>query len=176
MKYRYFLAAILLSPAAPLAAHEVGLEGPLIQGGLVIGATEPDALVRFDGRAIRVSAEGVFLIGFGRDEVGPLTLEVRHADGGVTTKRLIVEPRQYKLQRIDGLPAKMVTPDPEALARIQRVDFIQHGDARLVRQSCAIGHKFGDDFAVVGDNILGRSVDQMHQHRAAFHMAKKLVP
>jgi len=120
LKYRYFLAAILLSHTAPLAAHEIALEGPLIQGGLVIGATEPDALVRFDGRAIRVSADGVFLIGFGRDEKGPLTIEVRHADGGVTTKRLIIEPREYQLQRIDGLPAKMVTPDPEALARIQR--------------------------------------------------------
>ena len=120
MTYRHFLAAVLLWHATPLAAHEISLEGPLIQGGLVIGTTEPDALVRFDGQAIRVSSDGVFLIGFGRDEMGPMTLEVRHADGGVTTKRLVIRAREYKLQRIDGLPAKMVTPDPEALARIQR--------------------------------------------------------
>ena len=114
------LIAILPWWATPLAAHELRLDGPLIQGGLVIGVTEPDALVRFDGQAVRVSAEGVFLIGFGRDEKGPMTLEVRHADGGVTTRRLVIKQRQYKLQRIDGLPPKMVNPGPQALARIAR--------------------------------------------------------
>ncbi len=114
------LAALLLWQAAPLAAHELRLDGPLVQGGLVIGVTEADAQVRIDGRRVRVSAEGIFLIGFGRDESGPIELEVRHGDGGVTTRRLVIEPRQYKLQRIDGLPARMVNPDADALARIQR--------------------------------------------------------
>lgn len=124
MKFWPLLAAILLAlfvlHTPPLAAHELRLDGPLIQGGLVIGTTEPDAVVRFDGRQIRVSAQGVFLIGFGRDELGPLMLEVRHGDGGVTTRRLVIEPRDYQLQRIDGLPAKMVNPGAEALARIHR--------------------------------------------------------
>lgn len=120
MKFWPLLAAFLLWHTQPLAAHELRLDGPLIQGGLVIGTTEPDAQVRFDGRQIRVSAQGVFLIGFGRDELGPLKLEVRHGDGGVTTRRLEIEPRDYKLQRIDGLPAQMVNPSAEALARIQR--------------------------------------------------------
>ncbi len=116
----FLLAAVLLWQAAPLAAHELRLDGPLIQGGLVIGATEPDAAVRIDGQRVRVSAEGIFLIGFGRDETGPIALEVRHADGGVTNRSLVIEPREYDLQRIDGLPSKMVTPDSESLARIQR--------------------------------------------------------
>ncbi len=120
MRRRYLLAAVLLWHTPPLAAHELRLEGPLIQGGLVIGATEPDAEVRIDGRRVRVSAEGLFLIGFGRDEKGPVVQELRHADGGVTTRRLVIGPREYRLQRIDGLPAKMVTPDAESLARIQR--------------------------------------------------------
>ena len=90
MTYRHFLAAVLLWHATPLAAHEISLEGPLIQGGLVIGATEPDAQVRIDGQPVRVSAEGVFLIGFGRDETGPIELEVRHGDGGVTARPLII--------------------------------------------------------------------------------------
>ena len=120
MRTWYLLVAVLLWHTAPLAAHELRLDGPLIQGGLVVGTTEPDAVVRIDGREVRVSAEGVFLMGFGRDEKGPIVLEVRHADGGVTAKRLVIESREYKLQRIDGLPAKMVTPDADSLARIQR--------------------------------------------------------
>ncbi len=120
MRRWFLLAAVVLWQAAPLAAHELRLDGPLIQGGLVMGATEPDAEVRIDGRRVRVSAKGIFLIGFGRDETGPIALEVRHADGGVTNRSLVIEPREYDLQRIDGLPSKMVTPDPGSVARIQR--------------------------------------------------------
>ncbi len=120
MRSWYLVATVLLWCATPLSAHELRLDGPLIQGGLVVGTTEPDAVVRIDGRAVRVSAEGVFLMGFGRDEKGPIELEVLHANGGVTARRLVIEPRRYKLQRIDGLPAKMVTPDADSLARIHR--------------------------------------------------------
>ena len=49
------------------AAGELRLDGPLVQGGLLTGHTEPGARVTVDGRNLRVSDRGVFLIGFGRD-------------------------------------------------------------------------------------------------------------
>ncbi|MCH7935712.1 MAG: M23 family peptidase, partial [Proteobacteria bacterium] len=45
------------------AAGSLSLDGPLVQGGLVIGTTEPGAKVFIDGRSVRVSAGGMFLIG-----------------------------------------------------------------------------------------------------------------
>jgi len=60
LKFWPLLAAFLLWHTQPLAAHELRLDGPLIQGGLVIGTTEPDAQVRFDGRQIRVPPKGFF--------------------------------------------------------------------------------------------------------------------
>lgn len=112
------LLVLLVTGAA--GAQELHLDGPLIQGGLVVGLTEPGAEVVFHGRAVRVSDNGRFLIGFGRDDTGPFELEVRHPSGAVTRRSLVVESRQYDIQRIDGLPQNMVTPDPETLDRIQR--------------------------------------------------------
>ncbi len=110
---------VLLFSGAP-GAQELRLEGRLIQGGLIQGVTEPDAEVLFEGRTIRVSDAGQFLIGFGRDETGPFELEVRHPNGVITRRSLAIEAREYDIQRIDGLPQNMVSPDPETLDRIQR--------------------------------------------------------
>jgi murein DD-endopeptidase MepM/ murein hydrolase activator NlpD len=118
---RYLLATLVLAMTPAISfAGELSLDGPLTQGGLVRGATEPDAVVSFEGRTVRVSDKGVFLIGFGRDDSGPFDLEVRHPDGSVSHRRIEIATRKYKTQRIDGLPSKMVTPPPETLERIRR--------------------------------------------------------
>ena len=86
---------------------------------VIAGRAEPGAEVVFHGRAVRVSQPGQFLIGFGRDDTGPFELEVRHPTGAITRRSLPIEARQYNIQRIDGLPKKMVTPPPELLVRIR---------------------------------------------------------
>ncbi len=113
------LLALLLAPSIAVAG-QFALDGPLVQGGLLRGVTEPGAEVTFEGRRVRVSVQGLFVVGFGRDDTGPFTLEVRHPDGTTTHRHLDIEKRDYRIQRIDGLPPKMVTPDAEALERIRR--------------------------------------------------------
>jgi murein DD-endopeptidase MepM/ murein hydrolase activator NlpD len=93
-------------------------EGPLVQGGLLIGRVAPDAIVTVDGRAVRVTADGRFLVGFGRD-AKKATVRVTARDGTTTTHTLRAEPRRYQVQRIDGLPPAQVTPDAETLKRIE---------------------------------------------------------
>ncbi|MFM7273809.1 MAG: M23 family peptidase, partial [Gammaproteobacteria bacterium] len=56
-----FLLSALLA-AMDLPALE--LQGPLVQGGVVIGRTAPGTPVRLDDRPVRVSAEGLFVLGF----------------------------------------------------------------------------------------------------------------
>jgi murein DD-endopeptidase MepM/ murein hydrolase activator NlpD len=106
--------------ATPAAAGTFSLDGKAIQGGLMVGRTDPGTIVLFDGRAVRVSPAGDFLIGFTRDAGPTSVLELRYADGSVRKEALSVEPRKYDIQRIDGLPPKMVTPPPEVQARIKR--------------------------------------------------------
>ncbi len=102
------------------AAEGLRLDGPLIQGGLVRGMAAPGASVRLDGRPVRVSPAGAFVIGFGRDAPGRARLEVTWPDGGREIRGLDIAPRRYRIQRVDGLPPGLVSPGPADLARIRR--------------------------------------------------------
>ncbi len=124
MKYLFPLFAIaILLPQAAWADSDrtLTLDGNFIQGGLVVGRVDPKATVEFDGRKLRVSPNGEFLFGFGRDAPPKAKLTVRMPDGYVHMQEIDVEQREYKVQRIDGLPPKKVTPpaDPELLARLK---------------------------------------------------------
>jgi murein DD-endopeptidase MepM/ murein hydrolase activator NlpD len=110
------LLAALLWPPAALA---VELSGEAIQGGLIFGQTNPGARVQLDETHVLVSAKGEFVIGFGRDETGERKLLVQQTDGTEELLALPIALREYKIERVDGLPPKTVTPDPEAAARIR---------------------------------------------------------
>jgi murein DD-endopeptidase MepM/ murein hydrolase activator NlpD len=78
-----FLFALLVALAAPWACT-LELDGPLVQGGVVIGKVAPGTRVALDGRALRVSADGRFVIGFDRDA------PVKHVlKAGAQTRELI---------------------------------------------------------------------------------------
>lgn len=109
----------LIFTSSELSAANLTLEGPLVQGGLVQGRTDADATVIFEGRPVRVSEGGVFLIGFDRNFPSKATLSVISADGSKHTRTLNIKRRKYKTQRIDGLPPKMVTPSEKDLERIR---------------------------------------------------------
>ncbi len=111
------IAVLLALLAVPVQAQEVHFDRQLVQGGLVVGTTLPGAQVALDGKPVRVSPDGKFVIGFARDQRGA-KLEVS-ANGAARTLDLKVGARKFDIQRIDGLPEAQVTPDPAALARIE---------------------------------------------------------
>jgi len=115
-----FVLCVLLTPG-PLRATETGLrlDGPRTQGALLRGQVPPDSVVEFDGAPVRVSPDGWFLIGFGRDAPPEAVLEVKWPDGRQERHAISVKPREYEIERIDGLPERKVTPrSEEDLARI----------------------------------------------------------
>jgi hypothetical protein len=95
------------------------LKGPQVQGGLVIGYTEPGAQVAINGNKVRVSKLGVFLIGFGRNAKNTSKLYIKFPDKSIIQKTLKIKERKYSVQRIDGLPSRQVTPNPKDLAQIK---------------------------------------------------------
>ena len=111
------LVILILLPATVGA---FSLEGNLIQGGLAIGRVEPAASVHFQGRPVRVSPQGLFVIGFHRDEQTDLAIEVRHPSGRIAKHPFSIQKRTYRIQRIDGLPPRKVSPSPEDLERIYK--------------------------------------------------------
>ncbi len=115
-----WLAWLLL--AGPVVAGSLSLDGEFTQGGMAVGRGLPQgAKVWQDGRPVDVGPGGVFLLGFARD-AGPVSeLRIRYPDGHEETRRLEIARRQFRIQRIDGLPPHKVTPRTEAeLARIRR--------------------------------------------------------
>ena len=115
-------------------APELVLEGDRMQGGLIRGQTLPGSVVKVDGRRVRVSDEGIFLLGFGRDAPPASKVEV-HLPGGKTLSRsLRVAPRKYQIQRIDGLPPSKVTPPKKEWDRIAREAALAREARRLDSQ------------------------------------------
>ena len=97
----------------------LSLEGPMTQGGLLQGRTLPKTKIVFNGKPVRVSDEGVFIIGFGRDAPDTVQLEALFPDGSREQRSLSVERRHYDIQRIDGLPPRKVSPSEQDLIRIR---------------------------------------------------------
>ncbi len=111
------MAFLLLAVAWPVGAVE--LHGELTQGGLIFGKVAPGTKARLGERILRVSPTGDFVFGFGRDAPPVATLHLERADGNKESRKLKIAPRQYRIQRIDGLPRRMVTPPATVLARIK---------------------------------------------------------
>lgn len=123
MKRAAALAApFLLSAAAAAAASDRASEVPasVPQGALVVARTAPGNTVTLGGRPLRVSDDGRFVFGVGRDQTGPLRLTVHWFDGATETVNIAVAPRAWPLERVDGVPPDTVEPPPEIAARIAR--------------------------------------------------------
>ena len=127
-------ALLVLLPfgSAPVAAETgVRLDGPRVQGGLLRGRVPPGSTVEYEGDAVRVSQDGWFLVGFGRDAPPEAELAVVYPDGRSERQVLKVEGRKYNIQRIDGLPPSKVTPSEEDLVRIR-------AEVKMVKKARAV--------------------------------------
>lgn len=112
-------AGLFLTYTTTANAMDLALDDPLTQGSLVRGQVAPGQTVTLDGRAIATTGDGHFVVGFGREHPPHATLRVSGQDS-VFERTLAIEAREYQTQHIEGLPRKMVTPDPDDLARIRR--------------------------------------------------------
>jgi len=92
----------------------------MVQGGVVRGQTLPGAQAMLDDQPVRVSPDGRFVFGFGRDQATRARLVVLLPDGRRIEQDLSVERRRYVVQRINGLASEMVSPDEAAMGRIRR--------------------------------------------------------
>jgi murein DD-endopeptidase MepM/ murein hydrolase activator NlpD len=136
-----FAALLTLSAQAALAGT-LKLSGDISEGGLVIGTTEPGTMVRLDGKALRLTPDGHFVFGFNRDAEKTATLDVTYPDGTKGHRVLAVARTKYRIQRINGLPQKFVTPNKKQLARIAR----ENGQIIKAREKDIAGAWFAEKF------------------------------
>jgi murein DD-endopeptidase MepM/ murein hydrolase activator NlpD len=113
-----------LFAAAARAEVPLALEGKLTQGALVIGRTAPGATVMLDGKPVAVDAAGAFALGFTHDAKREWLLTITTASGEKLARPLAVAPRQYKIQRLEGVDQKYVEPPPEVMKRLEEEYFM----------------------------------------------------
>src|SRR5690606_33025049 len=90
------------------------------QGALVIGKVPPGSRVEYSGRTLRTTGYGTVVFGVGRDASGPLQVAVIRPDGSRADASIRVDPRDWPMERVDGVPPKTVAPPPDIAERIRR--------------------------------------------------------
>ena len=104
--------------------------GSFKQGSFLLGKTEPGSKVSIDRKEIRVTNDGYFAFGLDRDRNNNVLIKIiKDNETKIIEKKVL--KRDYKIQRIDGLPSKQVTPPPEVYERIKK-DNILIGKARAI--------------------------------------------
>lgn len=98
----------------------VRLPARVQQGALVIGQTDPAATVTYAGRTIRVAPSGRFVFGIGRDATGEAVVTIASPGFTPRERRIAIDPRDWPVERIDGVPPSTVDPPPAIAARIER--------------------------------------------------------
>ncbi len=121
---------ILLATGPAHADFPAQFQGEFIEGGLVRGQTVPGAQVEIDGMAVPVSKTGGFVLGLHRDRDEPVTITVTLPGQPPASQTFPVAQRTYNVQRIDGLPDRMVSPRSEETLRRIRSELAEKKKAR----------------------------------------------
>ncbi len=116
------LAATLWLWATAALAEPVAITFPasVEQGSMVIGRVPPGSQVRVAGHTLRVTGYGTVVFGVGRDAQGAQSIEIVTPDGRQQQASVAITPRDWPIERIDGVPPKTVSPPPKIAARIAR--------------------------------------------------------
>ena len=111
-------------------SHAVEFKGDFKQGSFILGKTDPNSKVLIDNREVRVTNDGYFAFGLDRDRKNNVIIKIKNKEDIKLIEKKVFK-RKYKIQRIDGLPPKQVTPPPEVYERIKK-DSILIGKARSI--------------------------------------------
>ena len=113
------------------------VSGKAVQGGMLVFQTKAGTKIILDGLELPVSADGLFVLGFHRDDVTPQELLAMDASGKTAKLTLTPEMRDWEIQRIDNLPTNMVTPPEAVITRIKK-------DIKNVKAARAVISDFDD--------------------------------
>jgi len=113
------LILVCLAATLKLQASPMVLQGSLQQGSLLLGTVEKGSRAVYRDRALPVTASGQFLLGLGRDAPASIELRIVDSEGLQTVQKYEVAKRDYRIQRVNGVPSKTVDPSASDLARIR---------------------------------------------------------
>ena len=108
-----FICVLVLSTTS---AH-AQLTKQFFQGALIVGKTAPENKVMLNGKAIKVSANGDYALGFSRDEKNNSELVIISPNGLREKTTLTPLKREYNIQKVEGIAKKIMNPNKKANIR-----------------------------------------------------------
>tara|TARA_B100000900_G_scaffold90530_1_gene73810 strand:+ start:807 stop:1598 length:792 start_codon:yes stop_codon:yes gene_type:complete len=127
MIFRLFFFVIFFIPNH---LNAVEFKGKFLQGHYIVGITDPSAEIIIDKKQIRVTKDGYFVFGIGRDRKFDVTItKISNGKSEKIIKKVL--KRKYNIQRIDGLEESKVTP-PESVYKRIKEENNRIGEARAI--------------------------------------------
>ena len=114
----------------PLNLGATEFQGNFKQGSFILGKTNPKSKVFIDKTKVRVTEDGYFAFGIGRDRKNNIIIKIINDEKTEIIEKKVFK-KKYLIQRIDGLPQNQVTPPKEVYDRI-KADNILIGNARAI--------------------------------------------
>jgi murein DD-endopeptidase MepM/ murein hydrolase activator NlpD len=120
--YSAFKKLVFAFVVTLLSQNSFGLKinSEWVQGGLVIGQTNPSHQLRFLKHNVAVNDDGFFVVGLGRDAPKNVVLTEVLSSGKTIKHNFTVRQRSYREQRIEGVPKHTVDIPGSALKRIRK--------------------------------------------------------
>lgn len=100
-------------------AYSLELKGSFEQGSLIIGKTSPSNEIYVDEKKIKITKDGYFVFGISRDRKENVIISTKENNQIIKVIKK-VKIRRFKVQKIDGLPKRKVSPNEEDMKRISK--------------------------------------------------------
>lgn len=113
-----FILLMLFTTA--VFSQNLHLYGVARPGDLVFGKAAGISKVILNKKVLKFDKNGWFVFGFDRNAKGIYRLKVKFKDGKKFVKKFILHKRKYKIQRINNVKKKLVTPPKSQLKKIAR--------------------------------------------------------
>ncbi|TMO66726.1 M23 family metallopeptidase [Pseudoalteromonas aurantia] len=116
LKYVGLCVGVLLGVCS---AQALELSGNLTQGGMVIGKIADAKSVKFNDKPLKLTKDGQFVFGFGRDAQLQHSLTWVTIAGKSESADFMITKRTFNIDRITGVAKKYVSPPDSVLKRIR---------------------------------------------------------
>ncbi len=130
IKFVLFLLGVVL--VLNVFAQSIKFYGKAIPGGLIVAKAPGVVLATLNGDTLKIDKRGYFVFGFDRDDKGKFLLKVKFRNNKTVFKRFVLPKRKYKIQRINRLKKRYVTPPKRDWKRIAKERKIKKEKRRLI--------------------------------------------
>ncbi|WP_133407308.1 M23 family metallopeptidase [Parashewanella tropica] len=116
----FFPFPFLFLSSLTFAADNIKLFGKFEQGTLLKGQAPVGAQLFLNGKSVRATDSGKFVVGFGREAELTNNLKAILVDGTEINREVVLTKKKYRIQRVNGIAKKIMKPEPKAVARSKK--------------------------------------------------------